>query len=96
MSEDDVPYLMKMPMNAEGEVDFLCIAKGILQGLDDRPIGFRFEVQGRVGEEFGWLHARCEPNGTLTVRKECLGTKFGASLFMALQELDPERVQAEP
>ena len=96
MSEDQVPDLMKMPLNDDGEPDFPLIAKGILKALDDCPIGYRFQIRGRVDEEFGYFQARCEPNGTLTVQKECLGTQLGASLFLALQELDPAQVKAEP
>lgn len=96
MSEDHVPELVKMPLDDDGEPDFLLIAKAILKGLDDSPIGYRFQVRGRVDEEFGYFQARCEPNGTLMVQKECLGTQLGASVFLALQELDPEQVKAEP
>ena len=46
-------------------------------------------------DEADWFQGRYMPGATMVVQKECLGTKFGASLFMALQELAADRVRVE-
>jgi hypothetical protein len=94
--EPNLPDLMKIPLNDDGEPNFQAIAAGILQGLDTCPANFRLNVPWKSGDQEGWFQGRCEPDGTLAIRESCLGTKFGAGLFLALQALDPEHVKAKP
>jgi hypothetical protein len=92
----NLPFLMGIPLDADGEPDFEPVALGILLDMEKAPEGQKILLRGRVEEDFGWFQARYEPGAMMTVQKECLGTKFGASLFMALQNLAPKRVRVEP
>jgi hypothetical protein len=92
----DLPFLMGIPLDEDGEPDFEPVAIAILMDMEKAPEGRKIVLRGRVEEDFGWFQARYESGATMTVQKECLGTKFGASLFLALQAHAPKRVQAEP
>lgn len=93
--EPFLPDLMEMPLKDDGEPDFQVIAKGILRGPETMPASYHLNFPWKTTDEEGYFQARCEPNGTLAVRESCLGTRFGAGLFLALQELDPGRVKGQ-
>ena len=92
---EDLPYLMPIPTAEDGELNFAPVAMSILMDLEKAPAGRKLVIKGRIGMEEGWFQARYDPGAILTVRKICLGSKFGAALFMALQDLAPKRVLVE-
>lgn len=96
MNDIQIPNVTNIPINDEGDPDLLPVAWAILLDLEKRAPGYRYKILGNLDGEGGWFQARCEPGAKLTVQKECLGTKFGGTLFFALKELAPEQMLAEP
>lgn len=88
---------MPIPLDENGDLDFKPVAAAILMDLEFAPVGRKVMLAGKVDEETdtGWFQARYEDGCRMTVEKACLGTRFGASLFMALTQLAPARVKAE-
>ncbi|MBI1751870.1 MAG: hypothetical protein HY014_05415 [Acidobacteria bacterium] len=91
-----IPNLMEIPQNNEGDRDLLPVAWALLLDLPKQEPGFRYKILGNLEGEGGWFQARCEPDGTLTVQKECIATRLGGTLFFALSELAPDLVRVEP
>ena len=102
MSElpDGLTSKMAIPTGEDGDLDLELLALGLLFQMEKAPVGEQFHIVGLIDgneadrNEAVWFQARIEPGAVLSVREDCLGNKFGASLFLALQALAPKRIQA--
>jgi uncharacterized membrane protein len=74
-----------IPKTKDGELDFDCIATVLLRTAQTSAAGVPFQAWGKLGGEAGAFEAVFDGLGGLKVTRATLATRFGASLFMALE-----------
>jgi len=74
-----------IPKTEDGELDFDCIALVLLRKAQQSPADVPFQAWGKLGGEAGAFEAVFDGLGGLQVTRRTLATRFGASLFMALE-----------
>lgn len=96
MSDHDEPEMVHLPIpeRPDGELDFDRIARSLLSWAWLKDRGETLTCYGRVGDEAtGAFLAWYDGRGGIDVFELCLGNRFGASVFMALQALAPSQVR---
>lgn len=83
---------MRIPQTPDGENDWEIIAQTILQVALKESSGSPLFMAGNVDGEQGQFRALHDGNGGVSIYPESIKTKFGASLYMALESLAPDRV----
>ena len=74
-----------IPKTEDGELDFDSIAMVLLRKAQHSPAGVPFQAWGKLGGEAGAFETVFDGLGGLQVTRRTLATRFGASLFMALE-----------
>lgn len=85
MSDAEDFSFMPIPKTEDGELDFDSIAAVLLRTAQNSPAGVPFQAWGKLGGEAGAFQAVFDGLGGLKVTRATLATRFGASLFMALE-----------